>query len=83
MDKPINCGEGTIARQILDAIADGHNTAAKLHLLDFARGTVGNYLRRLEKAGLIESRVEKIPRLSFWGETRHLKTKVYFTSKIY
>lgn len=81
MDKPINCGEGTIARQILDAIADGHNTVAKLHLLNFARGTVGNYLRRLEKAGLIKSRTEKIPRLSFRGETRYLETKVYFVGR--
>ena len=68
---------GTVGYEILNAIANGHNTVSALHKQNFARGTVGNYLRRFEHHGIVESSIVRLPRLSFRGETRYFDTKVY------
>ena len=68
---------GTVGHEILNAIANGHNTASALNKRNFARGTVNNYLRRFEKHGIVESSIIRLPRLSFRGEIRYFDTKVY------
>lgn len=68
---------GTVGYRILVAIANGHNTVSALHQQNFAKGTVGNYLRRFEKYGIVSVSVARLPRLSFKGEIRYFDTKVY------
>lgn len=68
---------GTVGYQILVAIANGHNTVSALHQQNFAKGTVGNYLRRFEKHGIVSVDFARLPRPSFKGETRCFDTKVY------